>query len=86
MVEISAERFTFTPSEIRVKAGDPVEIRLHSDDTDHGFRIIGTDINVAIPKRGSGAATVTFGRRRRALHLRVLAALRRRPFVHARRD
>ena len=60
LIEIAAERFSFTPSEVRVKAGAPVEIRLRSDDTNHGFRIIGTDINIIIPKRGKGAATVTF--------------------------
>ena len=60
VVEIFVERFSFNPSEFKVKAGAPVEIRLRSDDTDHGFRIIGTDINVAIPKRGKGVATVTF--------------------------
>jgi len=60
VVEIFVERFSFTPSEFKVKAGAPVEIRLRSDDTDHGFRIVGTDINVAIPKRGKGVATVTF--------------------------
>ena len=60
VIEIFVERFSFTPSEFRVKAGAPVEIRLLSDDTDHGFRIVGTDINVAIPKRGKGVATVTF--------------------------
>src|SRR5688572_4735896 len=60
VIEIDAERFSFTPSEFRVKAGAPVEIRLRSDDTDHGFRILGTDINVTIPKRGKGVATVTF--------------------------
>jgi cytochrome c oxidase subunit 2 len=60
VVEISVERFSFTPSEFRVKAGAPVEIRLRSDDTDHGFRIVGTDVNVTIPKRGKGVATVIF--------------------------
>lgn len=60
VVEISVERFSFTPSEFRVKAGAPVEIRLRSDDTDHGFRIVGTEVNVSIPKRGRGVATVTF--------------------------
>jgi cytochrome c oxidase subunit 2 len=60
VIEIDAERFSFTPSEFRVKAGAPVEIRLRSDDTDHGFRILETDINVIIPKRGKGIATVTF--------------------------
>jgi cytochrome c oxidase subunit 2 len=60
VVDITAERFSFTPSEFRVKAGQPVEIRLRSDDTDHGFRIVGTDVNVTIPKRGRGVATVVF--------------------------
>jgi cytochrome c oxidase subunit 2 len=60
VVDIFVERFSFTPSEFRVKAGAPVEIRLRSDDTDHGFRIVGTDVNVVIPKRGRGVATVTF--------------------------
>lgn len=60
VVEIAAERFSFTPSEIKVKAGTRLEFRLRSDDTDHGFRIIGGDINVRIPKRGRGAVTVTF--------------------------
>ncbi len=60
VVEITVERFSFTPSEFRVKAGVPVEIRLRSEDTDHGFRILGTNINVSIPKRGKGVATVTF--------------------------
>jgi cytochrome c oxidase subunit 2 len=60
VVDITAERFSFTPSEFRVKAGQPVEIRLRSEDTDHGFHILGTDVNVAIPKRGKGVATVRF--------------------------
>jgi cytochrome c oxidase subunit 2 len=37
-----------------------VTIRLRSDDTDHGFRLLGTDIDVRIPKRGRGTVTVTF--------------------------
>ena len=60
VVEIDAERFAFTPSQVRVKADTPVEIRLRSDDTNHGFRILDTDVNVTIPKRGKGTATVTF--------------------------
>lgn len=60
VVEIRAERFTFTPSELRVKAGTMVEIRLRSDDTNHGFHLIGTPINVLLPKRGRGVATVRF--------------------------
>jgi cytochrome c oxidase subunit 2 len=59
-VEISAERFTFTPSEVRVRAGVPLEITLSSEDTDHGFHIPGTKIDVRIPKRNRGTITVTF--------------------------
>jgi cytochrome c oxidase subunit 2 len=60
VVEISAERFTFTPSEVRTKAGTTLEIRLRSDDTAHGFHIVGTDVDLELPKRGKGVATVTF--------------------------
>jgi cytochrome c oxidase subunit 2 len=60
VVEITAERFTFTPSEIRVKAGTRLEIRLRSEDTAHGFRIMGTDIDIELAKRGRGVKTVTF--------------------------
>ena len=60
IIEISAERFAFTPSEIRVKAGTRLEIRLQSDDTAHGFHIVGTDVDVELPKRGRGVATATF--------------------------
>ncbi len=60
VIEITAERFAFTPSEIRLKAGTPVELRLRSDDTAHGFHIIGTDIDIELPKRGRGVTTVVF--------------------------
>lgn len=60
VIEIAAERFAFTPSRIRVRAGTTVQFRLSSDDTSHGFRIVGTNVNVRIPKRGRGEATVTF--------------------------
>ena len=59
-VAITAERFTFTPSEVRTTMGVPLEITLASDDTDHGFHIPGTDIDVRIPKRNRGSITVTF--------------------------
>jgi len=60
VVEISAERFSFNPSEIRVKAGTLLEIRLTSEDTMHGFHILGTDVNLELPKRGRGVASVMF--------------------------
>jgi cytochrome c oxidase subunit 2 len=60
VVRVTAERFTFTPSHITVKRGTIVEFRLRSDDTNHGFHIVGSDANVIIPKRGRGEATLVF--------------------------
>ena len=59
VIKINAERFAFTPSRIELIAGEAVDLRLRSDDTSHGFRIMGLDTNVAIPKRGKGEITVT---------------------------
>ena len=60
VIQILAERFSFTPSQIRVKAGTRIEIQLESDDTAHGFRIVGTNVDIELPKRGRGIAKVTF--------------------------
>jgi len=60
VVEVVAERFTFTPSEIRVPVGTTLELRVRSDDTMHGFRIVGANVNVAVPKRRQGEAVVLF--------------------------
>ena len=60
IVRVTAERSTFTPSQIKVKRGTVIEFRLRSDDTNHGFHIIGSDANVIIPKRGRGEATLIF--------------------------
>jgi cytochrome c oxidase subunit 2 len=60
VVEVTAERFSFTPSEFRARLGAPIEIRLESEDTDHGFRIVGTKIDVRIPKRNKGVTSVVF--------------------------
>ena len=60
VVEIVAERFIFTPSEIRVPVGTTLELRVRSDDTMHGFLIVGVNVNVAVPKRRQGEAVVLF--------------------------
>jgi cytochrome c oxidase subunit 2 len=60
VVEIVAERFTFTPSEIVVTVGTTLELRVRSDDTMHGFRIVGRNVNIAVPKRRQGEAVVVF--------------------------
>ena len=60
VVSIVAERFSFTPSEIEVTAGTTLELRVRSEDTMHGFRIVGRGVNVAVPKRRQGEAVVLF--------------------------
>ena len=59
VIQIVAERFTFTPSRIEVSVGTTVEIHIRSEDTDHGFHIVGGR-NVIIPKRRQGEAVVVF--------------------------
>ena len=61
VIHVVAERFLFTPSDITVDEGSVVELRITSEDTNHGFRLIGPgDINVVIPKRGRGDIRVRF--------------------------
>ena len=60
VVRILAERFSFTPSEIRVTPGVTLELRIRSDDTMHGFRIVGRNVNLLVPKRRQGEAVVLF--------------------------
>ena len=60
IIRISAERFAFTPGQIVVDRGTTIEFHLTSDDTDHGFRIVGTDVNVEIPKRRRGETVVKY--------------------------
>lgn len=60
VIRVSAERFAYTPSEITVDKGTVIEFHLTSDDTDHGFHILGTDVNVAIPKRRRGETVVKY--------------------------
>jgi len=60
VIRVSAERFAFTPSEITVEKGTTIEFHLTSEDTDHGFRIIGTDVDVEIPKRRRGETIVKY--------------------------
>ena len=60
VIRVTAERFAFTPSEIVVTKGTVVEFHLTSDDTDHGFRIVGSDVDVEIPKRRRGETVVKY--------------------------
>jgi cytochrome c oxidase subunit 2 len=60
VVEVIAERFEFWPSQIVIAQGEEVELRIRSDDTMHGFRIVGAGTNLVIPKRGKGYAVTRF--------------------------
>jgi cytochrome c oxidase subunit II len=60
VVSITAERFVFSPSRIKVKQGTVVEFVIRSDDTDHGFRIPAANIDVAVPQQGRGEVRVRF--------------------------
>ncbi len=59
-IYISAERFSYTPSRIRVKKGTIVEIIAESEDTSHGFRIPEAGIEGIIPARGKGEMRLRF--------------------------
>jgi len=37
VIEITAKRFAFTPNQITLKKGEPVILRLKSEDVTHGF-------------------------------------------------
>jgi cytochrome c oxidase subunit 2 len=60
VIPISAERFAFSPSKIKVKQGAIVEFVVTSDDTDHGFRIPKAHIDAAIPPPGKGELRIRF--------------------------
>ena len=54
--------------------GTRVELRITSDDTTHGFQLIGLgDINVEIPKRGRGDVRVHASTRTSQAHTRSSA-------------
>jgi cytochrome c oxidase subunit 2 len=59
IVEVTAERFEFWPSEITMAEHESIEIRVRSEDTVHGFRILGTGTHLVVPKRGKGEVTAT---------------------------
>lgn len=39
VIEVSAKKYDFTPSEIRVKKGTKVELKVHSLDETHGIKL-----------------------------------------------
>ena len=60
-MDVAAERFSFSPSEIKTRGRhDPHDSPDAAMTPTHGFRIIGTNVNVEIPKRSRGTTTVSF--------------------------
>jgi cytochrome c oxidase subunit 2 len=61
VIHVVAERFSFTPAEITVDEGAVLELRIMSDDTSHGFRLIGPDgFDLQVPKRGRGDVRIRY--------------------------
>jgi len=52
VIDVAARRFAFEPSEIQVAVGEPVRLRVHSEDGLHGFAIKKLKINKDIPRGG----------------------------------
>ena len=58
-VEVVASRFSFAPSEITVKKGEPVTISIRSTDVTHGLVIQALGLRTDIKKGQSEDLTVT---------------------------
>lgn len=58
-IEVIAKRFSFEPSEITVKKGEPVILVLTSEDAGHGLRFRELNVDLKTPKNG-GTAQVQF--------------------------
>ena len=58
-IEIHAHRFAFTPSEITVKKGETVKLKLVSDDVTHGLLIHDLGINQTLTRGKPVEVTLT---------------------------
>ena len=58
-IEILAKRFSYEPSEITLKRGQPVELVLKSTDTTHGFAIRELGINLVAKEGAHDEVTFT---------------------------
>jgi cytochrome c oxidase subunit 2 len=58
-IDIHAHRFAFVPSEVTLKPGETVKLRLYSDDVTHSLRVPGLRINQEISKGRPVEVTVT---------------------------
>ena len=60
IIRIEAERFSYSPSQIRVQKGEQVRLIFTSRDTTHGVSIAEYHVRKDIPPRGKGEAIVEF--------------------------
>lgn len=61
VVKISAKRFEFTPSEVRIKQGETVVLELTSEDRVHGFNLPAFKIRKDIVPKEVTRVTLTPG-------------------------
>jgi cytochrome c oxidase subunit 2 len=59
VVEITAKRFGFTPDKITLKQGQPIKLRIHSEDVTHGFFLRPLKLDEEIPPGKTVEVTVT---------------------------
>lgn len=50
VIDVTARKYRFEPSPIRVRQGEPVQLRITAVDHDHGFQIKPLNINVLLKK------------------------------------
>ncbi len=58
-IQVNAKRFTFEPSEISVKKGEPVVLVLTSGDVDHGLKFKELGVAVSVKKGQTGELKFT---------------------------
>jgi cytochrome c oxidase subunit 2 len=59
VVEITAKRFGFVPDRITLKKGEPVTLRLHSEDVTHGFFMRKLKIDAQVEAGKTTDVTIT---------------------------
>ena len=58
-IDIHARKYTFDPSEITLKKGEPVTLRLISDDVTHSLRVPSLKIDQEVSKDHPSEVTIT---------------------------
>jgi len=58
-IEVTAKRFSYTPSEITLKVGEPVVIVLKSEDVTHGVKFKELNLQTEIGKGTTGQLSFT---------------------------